>query len=236
MISVIMPVYNNFSYLKESIESILNQTYEDFEFIILDDASTEPVWDILRLYKDKRIIKLKNKNNIGLTKSLNICLDRAKGDFIARQDGDDISFKTRFEEEMKLFNDNIGLVSSYAYRFNKSGKIADPWLNNDVRLSDKKIQKRITQANCIVGPAAIYPKKVVNKIGYYDENVYLAQDYNYWIRILNFFDVKICRKVLYALRSHNKSVRTIKSKVDKTDWVEISKRRAISNPIIKEKE
>lgn len=235
MISVIMPVYNNVKYLRESIDSILAQTYGDFEFIIIDDASTEPVWNVLESYDDPRIIKQRNLENIGLTKSLNICLDMASGDIIARQDSDDISLPTRFEKELPLMTDNVGLVSCYAYRFNSNGKIRDPWLSSEVRFSDEKIKAYINRANCIVGPAAMYSREAFEKIGYYDETLYLAQDYNYWIRLLQFFDVKLCREVLYALRAHEKSVRTVRSKKDNTDWVQKCKVRAKEHPVIKEK-
>lgn len=232
MISVIMPVYNNAKYLAESIDSVLDQTYDDFEFIILNDASTEPVEDIIKSYDDSRIVYLENKENIGLTKSLNICLDAAKGDIIARQDSDDIALPERFEKELPLFEGNVGLVSSYAYRFNEGGKISDPWLSKEVQYSDKKIKRYIKASNCIVGPSAMFTRKVFEHVGYYDEKIYLAQDYNYWIRILEYYDVRICREVLYGLRAHKQSVRTVRSEKDNTDWVEVCKNRAKKYPRI----
>jgi glycosyltransferase involved in cell wall biosynthesis len=233
MISVIMPVYNNSMYLKESIDSILNQTFSNFEFIILDDNSTESVLDIIESYEDERIRLIKNKKNIGLTKSLNICLDAVKGDIIARQDSDDISHPDRFKKELSMLGGDVGLVSSYASRFNPNRVFMDKWLRKDIRLSDADLKKQIKISNCIVGPAAIYPKFVFDKIGYYDESLYLAQDYNYWIRTLKYFDVKICREDLYSLRSHSKSVRTVRSANDDTDWVKLCKERAKEEPIIK---
>jgi glycosyltransferase involved in cell wall biosynthesis len=94
-ISVIMSVYNNESYLKDSIESILKQTYKNFEFIITDDCSTDKSASIISDYdeSDERINFIKNKKNIGLTKSLNKMIDLARGEYIARMDGDDIAKK-----------------------------------------------------------------------------------------------------------------------------------------------
>lgn len=234
MISVIMPVYNNSKFVRESIDCILKQTYDDFEFIILDDASTEPTWDIIQSYDDPRIVKVQNEKNIGLTRSLNICLDIAKGDYIARHDSDDVCTPFRFEKEMALFDERVGLVSSWAYRFEGDYVLSDPWLKREVKFSNEKIKKHIKKANCIVGPSAIYTRAVFEKIGYYDEELYLAQDYNYWIRLLSFFDVRILHEPLYGLRRHTGSVRTVRSRKDNTDWVQKCKDRAKTNPIIKE--
>lgn len=111
MISVIMSVYNskNLILLRKSIESILNQTYRDIEFLICDDNSTnEEIGKILMFYSniDNRIKIIKNKKNMGLAFSLNACLKIAQGDYIARQDDDDISFNCRLEEEYKYIRNN----------------------------------------------------------------------------------------------------------------------------------
>ena len=95
---MIMSIYNNERTLKSSINSILEQTYQDFELLIMDDNSTDKSYDILKEYesKDSRIRIFRNEKNLGLTKSLNILIANSQGDFIARQDGDDKSHKLRF--------------------------------------------------------------------------------------------------------------------------------------------
>ena len=103
LISVVMSNYNTEeSYLRASIESILNQTYENFEFIIVDDCSTDNSIDVIESYSDKRIKLIKNKENMGLTKSLNVAIKEAKGEFIARMDADDISLPQRFEKQVEF--------------------------------------------------------------------------------------------------------------------------------------
>ena len=97
-ISVVMPLYNGEKYLKEAINSILEQTYSDFELLLIDDASSDRTEEIIRSYKDDRIVYIKNEQNLGLIKTLNKGLDLAKGEFIARMDQDDISAPTRFDE------------------------------------------------------------------------------------------------------------------------------------------
>ncbi len=101
-VSIIMGVYNCEKYLRESIDSILNQTFKDWELIICDDGSSDKTYYIVQEYQSKypeRIKVIQNKKNLGLNETLNRCLKLAKGKYIARQDGDDISFKNRLEEE-----------------------------------------------------------------------------------------------------------------------------------------
>jgi len=100
-ISVLMSVFNGEAYLSEAIESILDQTYKNFEFIIINDCSTDNSKKILRKYAnaDKRIQLINNKQNLGLTKSLNFGLKNSHGEFVARMDSDDISLPIRLEEQ-----------------------------------------------------------------------------------------------------------------------------------------
>ena len=109
MISVITSVYNHLPYVGEAVESILGQTYGDFEFIIIDDASTEPVWDLVQDYarRDCRIRPVRNSRNLGLAESLNVGLDLSQGDFIARQDLRS-SHPERFANQLRAFDVGVG--------------------------------------------------------------------------------------------------------------------------------
>jgi len=204
--------------------------------IVLDDASTDSkVVPLLEDYanKDSRLCVLKNNNNIGLTRSLNICLEVAKGDYIARQDSDDISLPKRFEEELKSFTGNVGLVSTWATAINSEGnKIPSDYIDRVSKTKGIDIKKE----NFIVGPAAMYTRKAFDTIGYYDESLYLTQDYNYWIRILKFFDCKIVEKDLYCHRKHHKSVRTLHKEFKNVDWNRKCQQSAIERPVIKDRE
>ena len=101
LVSVIMNCFNGEKYLREAIESILNQTYKDFEFLINDDGSTDQTLSIIQEYakKDQRIVPL-TQENIGLTKSLNKCICMAQGKYVARMDADDVSLPHRFETQL----------------------------------------------------------------------------------------------------------------------------------------
>ena len=102
-ISVVMSVYNDEDNLEKAIESILSQTYTNFEFLILDDSSTDDSLNVIQKYcKDKRVKLYINKQNLGLTKSLNILVNKSEGKYIFRQDSDDISLPKRFEKQIEV--------------------------------------------------------------------------------------------------------------------------------------
>ena len=241
-----MPVYNNISYLDSAVKSIIAQTYTNWELLLLNDASTEPVNDLLQKYDDPRIIKLENKTNLGLTKSLNICLDRAEGDFIARHDSDDISAPLRFEKEVSLLkNSSADLVSTWAKTIHPkypavsplATYIRDDYADRVTRLKDSAIKDTLLEKNCIFGPAAMFTRKVFDTIGYYDPFLYYSQDYNYWLRVAQYFDIKIIPEILYYRRRNPNSVRADKRHVEKKrDLHHHVKTRAKEFPIINDKE
>ena len=105
-VSLIMKVYNGEAYLKEAINSILNQTYQDFEFIIIDDGSFDRSPDIVRQYTDERIRFLQNEQNMGLCATQNKAIQAARGEYIAVMDCDDISYKTRLEKQVAFLDTN----------------------------------------------------------------------------------------------------------------------------------
>ena len=121
-----MPTFNSHVFLKQAIESVLAQTFKDFEFIIIDDNSTDGSLSIIQRYtSDNRIKLLVNSQRVGLVRSLNIGLKHARGTFIARQDSDDISLNNRFEKQVNflLGHPNTGLVGTGAYVINAEGKV-----------------------------------------------------------------------------------------------------------------
>ena len=111
LVSVIMPNYNTpEEYLRAAMESILSQTYSNFEFIIVDDGSTDDSSSIIKSYQDDRIVLIKNEKNLGITKSLNIALARATGEFVARMDADDVSLPQRLERQVHYMREHTDVV------------------------------------------------------------------------------------------------------------------------------
>src|SRR6478609_8869067 len=122
-VSVIMSVYNGARYLKEAVDSILGQTFTDFEFLIVDDCSNDNSPHILKEYaeKDKRIRLIANEFNLGLTKNLNKMITESKGEYLARFDCDDVSLPNRFAAQVNYLDEhkNVALVSSWANSMNE---------------------------------------------------------------------------------------------------------------------
>lgn len=202
-LSVIMSVYNGKKYLKQSIESVLSQSFTNFEFIIVNDASTDNSLAIIKEYEDPRIRLINNETNMGLTKSLNIALKYAKGLYIARQDADDISLPERFSKQMNYLEKNpkIALLGTSAYDINKDGNI----------ISEKIVLKSPTFRDLIAAPrfvhgSVIYKKNIVLQLGGYDENFKTAQDFELWLRIADKYEIGNLIEPLYKLRAHDESI------------------------------
>ena len=113
-ISVVMAVWNGGPFLRAAVDSILHQEFEDFEFIIVDDGSTDNTAAVLNAYEDRRIVRMKNPANLGLAQSLNRGLDVARGTYVARQDADDISLPDRFAKQLAFLNNHreIGILGT----------------------------------------------------------------------------------------------------------------------------
>ena len=112
-ISVLMPVYNCEKFLKKAIDSILNQTFDNFEYIIINDGSTDNSLNIIKSYEDKRIKIINNSKNLGISRSLNKGIRQAKGEYLARQDSDDISDEDRFKIQLEyIMNNDVDLVDT----------------------------------------------------------------------------------------------------------------------------
>jgi glycosyltransferase involved in cell wall biosynthesis len=181
-VSVVMSVYNGEKYLREAVDSILGQTFGDFEFIIVDDGSTDSTWAILQSYDDQRVILLRNENNIGLTRSLNRGLAIARGEYIARMDADDISLPERFEKQVKALDENprLGLVGSDVYYlYDATGH------KRLVKLphTDVEVKWHLLFHNSFAHSAVMFRRGLVEKIGFYDEASPFAQDYELFSRI-----------------------------------------------------
>lgn len=179
IISVVMSVFNGEKFLKESIDGILNQTFSDFELIIVDDGSTDSTKSIVLGYKDDRIRLFSNSNNFGTPKALNFGMSHARGEFIARHDADDISCPERFKSQVEFLRNNpdIILVGSDAYVIDNDGTILEKKQlpNNPL----KYLQKH----NVFFHGSIMFRKKIVDEVGMYNEILRNAQDYEFLVRI-----------------------------------------------------
>ena len=128
-VSVLMTVYNGMPFLKEAVESILSQTFENFQFVIIDDCSSDDSFKYLSQLNDSRILLKRNFTNIGQVASLNKGIDLCGGEYIARLDQDDVNMPKRLEEQLNFFNSNkdVSLICSYEYSINENGNIINKW-------------------------------------------------------------------------------------------------------------
>lgn len=222
LVSVLMSVKNCEKEVYNSVESILNQTYENFEFLIVDDASTDNTLKILNKFKDKRIKIYENKSNIGLTKSLNYLIKKSRGQFIARQDADDVSLPNRFEKQLDfLKKNNIKVCTTRAIIKNSSRKI--PALSFYI---PKKIL--IRYKNPFIHGTLLIERDLLNKMGNYDENFYYSQDYDLFSRLIQSkYLVKTLREPLYVLNTTN-NISTFK-KQEQQYFADCVKRRKEPN-------
>lgn len=198
LISVIMSVFNNEKDVNDAVESILNQTYNNFEFLIMDDASEDDTLSILKNFKDKRIKLFHNEQNIGLTKSLNVLISKSKGHFIARQDADDLSLKTRFEDQINVLqNKNVKACTTRA-KIKNSKKIIPKWsfyIPQNVAIKYK---------NPFIHGTLMIDKETLEKIGKYDERFKYAQDFKLFTDLINSnVKIKTLNKSLYVLNMQN---------------------------------
>lgn len=183
-ISVLMTVYNGLPYLKEAIESTLNQTFTDFEFLIIDDASTDESVRCIESYKDGRIRLVRNERNIGQTASLNKGLGIAEGEFIARLDQDDANLPKRLEEQVKLFDrdSTLTVACSWEYTIDSTGRRVRDWTKTIPDFG--AFLGEILLGLCPVWhPSVMFRKKDVLDLKGFDVSYGPAEDYELWSRI-----------------------------------------------------
>ena len=207
-------------YMRTAIESILNQTYNDLEFIIVDDCSTDDSKKIIKTYNDSRIILIENQENLGLTKSLNIALKQAKGEYIARMDSDDYSYPERLEKQVAFFEENpdyilcgtaIELFGSGIYKYKQKTVIKkvppqDEWA----------ILQLFDNSTNIIHPTAMFRHQIMidNHILYNEKYIY-AQDYRIWIDCNRAAKCTSLDEVLLKYRIHKDAVSSSKKEIQK---------------------
>lgn len=209
-ISIVMPFYNCVDGTSEviwrkCIESILNQTMDCFTLILIDDCSSDSSSKIVESYKDDRILYIRNKSNIGLTKSLNIGLKYVKSSLIARHDSDDFSDPSRFQIQLDFMNKkDYGVVGSFANVYNlkleKKDKQTKP-------ISNKNIYLSLRRENAMLHGTVIIRNEIIQKYGGYDESCYVCQDFEMWLRYAkNKVTFQNIPKFLYNRVSHSNCV------------------------------
>lgn len=208
-ISVLLCTYNDEEYIKEAVMSILDQTYPYFEFIIVDDGSTDGTNKILKEFTDPRI-KLIEKKNTGLTDSLNIGFSHCKFDWVARMDGDDFSYSDRFEKQVKLIRHDIAVIGGQCTYIDSEGKKIG---KSRLAITHKEIlNKTLNGYTAHIHPSVLINKKFYLEVGGYDKYIYAAEDLDLWLMISHYGQLTNLTDELIFYRIHDRKISNTKRK------------------------
>lgn len=215
-ITVLLPVYNCELYIQTAVDSILNQTFTDFELLIIDDASTDATVSILKKIDDSRIQLIEKPVNTGYTNSLNFGLKLVKGEYIARMDGDDICMPERFAKQIAYLDTHLDVVvCGTTYKI----------IGNDKPIvlpeSHEAIKRGLLWGNCISHPSVMIRKKVLDDFSIiYDTSKEPAEDYDMWVRLLSMGKLHNLQEVLLEYRVYGNQVSRTRAEEQKKNDVQ----------------
>lgn len=239
-VSVILPVYNCVRYFEEAMESIMKQSFRDFEVIIIDDDSHDGTEKIIENYIDEKgVVIIKHQENMGICKSQNDGLKASRGEYIAIQHADDVSLTNRLQSQVQYLDNNpdVALVACWVQYINRKGKkkADDWWLKQCKSLPDYPavISDKLLKMNCIFHPTVMFRRKIIETVGLYDPGAFPAEDYDYWLRISEKHNIGIINEVLFLYRqhkgqlTHTEKMKFIKTKANEAVF-RAKKRRGLS--------
>ena len=202
-VSVVMPAYNAEKFINETIDSVLDQTFCDFEFIIINDCSTDDTEQIIQLYSDQRIKYIKNDFNSGIAKTFNKGLDIASGEYIARIDADDICMNDRIEKQVNFLDRNrhIGACGGAIHLFGTSGDMGVRHLP----VSAKHVKVNMLFNMSIANPSSMMRANIINTYNLRcDPDAEKGEDYDFWVRFADVARISNLPDVLVRYRIHPK--------------------------------
>lgn len=229
-LTVLLPAYNTEQYIHEAIDSILNQTFTDFEFLIINDGSKDKTLDIIKSYSDPRI-KVIDQPNLGLIDSLNKGIALAKGNIIARMDADDIALPDRIEHQLKFLQENPDyvLVGSESDVIDKDGNYLMKLIPR-IGYTHEDISERIDEKCPFIHPTVMFRKDAALKAGGYPQNAILFEDHLLWKKMLSTGKVCNLHEVLLKVRFNPESVTTDEKWLGKE--FRFMRRRSIENGFV----
>ena len=206
LMTVLMALYNGGEYLRQTLQSVLNQTYRNFEFLIINDCSSDDSLGIIESFHDERIRVYTNTRNLGQTPSLNVGLKLARGDYFARMDGDDVALPQWLEKQLDYIEkySQYSVVSSYIVAIDEKNRIKKLY---KPPMDSKDIILRSLISSPIYHVGSIFKKKDIIDNGGYDDRYVYAADYELWERLIrNNFKITTNPEILVAVREHGCSV------------------------------
>ncbi|MGH7146329.1 MAG: glycosyltransferase family 2 protein [Nitrospiraceae bacterium] len=215
-VSVCIPTYNRASMLREAIESVLMQSFEDFELIVSDNASEDETENTVTSYVDNRIQYLRNDQNIGCRENFNRCLALAKGQYIAFLPDDDAMMPDNLAAKVEALSRNhqVGLVHSKYHLIDSDGRIMKSdtnWGHGPDRMSDaveaghEVLRTMLLTYNTINLPTVLFRKTCYHRLGGWTDELSLTCDWEYWMRIAAYYDIAFIARPLIKWRIHTES-------------------------------
>ena len=203
-ISVLMPCFNNGRFLKNAVKSILDQSFREFEFIIINDGSSDNTDEIIKTFDDQRI-KYVKKEHTGLADTLNYGLKIVNTDLVVRMDGDDIANTMKLEVQYKFLNryKNYDVIGTNINIINSNNRILYRIRYPE---SDQEIKNQLLVNSVLPHPAVLIKRNLFDRIGYYDNIDGKIIDYDLWLRAINIGKFYNIQEFLYSYRKHNQSL------------------------------
>lgn len=211
LVTVLMPVYNAERFLKQAIESVLNQTFRDFEFLIINDGSTDESVSIIQSYTDERISLIHNEKNCGVIDTLNKGISLAKGKYIARMDADDICTPTRFERQVQYLEQHpkIAVLATHIFQINAEEEKLGTW-DKDIQNNVPEDIFRTMAKTCCIAHPTVMMQTIIAREYLYNKKQKGSEDWDLWMRLLS--DGKRIDKVpefLLRYRMHAASITAV---------------------------
>nr|MDQ3100817.1 glycosyltransferase [Bacteroidota bacterium] len=185
-ITVLLPVYNSVVFLAATIQSILDQSYSEFELLIIDDLSTDGCKDVIRSFHDARIRTVFHQNNVGLNATLNEGIELAKGEYIARMDGDDLMHPERLKIQKRFLDEHpdVAVIASTVDLINTEGEITGVWDIDRACITQQQIRSMMPNTNCIAHPSVMIRRSALGANRYALEQI-SAEDWDLWMKLLS---------------------------------------------------
>jgi glycosyltransferase involved in cell wall biosynthesis len=207
-VSIIVPTYNRAHLVIETINSILAQTFKDFELIVIDNESSDNTEEVIKSYSDGRIRYFRNQNNGLVAVNRNYGINKANGEYIAFCDDDDLWMPEKLERQVKLLdlNKELGLVYSDSYIMNENGNLERYTLLSSSKLFRGNVFDKLFQMNFIPMLTVMIRREVLSKVGGFDPKYIIAQDHDLWLRIAEHYPIDFTEEPLAKYRIHGGSV------------------------------
>lgn len=213
-ISIVLPVYNGEKYLRQSLDSILAQSFTAWELIVVNDCSTDSTVEIVGEYtkQDKRIRVINNPHNLRLPASLNVGFKVAQGKYFTWTSDDNIFHPNALEKMWRVLENDkkIGFVYAAMETIDEEGIVQGQY--NDLIQSELQDEEYLFYNNC-VGACFMYRQDVAREIGEYDVDLFGAEDYDYWLRIAEKYPIRYINEILYSYRRHDKQLSVTKKQL-----------------------